>query len=459
MPDLALAAAPPNVDRFAIRRDILMLAWPVVLQSLMRTAMFLTDTYMLGLYGTHGLAAVALVGPVAHTISMVLAALATGTLATVARASGAKDRALQEQEAATSVAVGTVAGFASLALVLPVFPLLGRLLVVPDNPAVSSAGIDYLWWTVLAIPFMLLESTTSSILRAAGDTRTPMFLSLLANVMNLVGNYMLIFGKFGAPRMGVAGAGLSTAIALMMDALLLMGWLFMPWSAIRLRMRSFLRVTVESVRRLVRVSLPAAVEPILIQVGFLIFIGMLSRMGQDALAAHRVAVAVESISFMPGWGLAVACGAIVGQYLGARRPDKAAAGLRESVILCGMMMGALGIVFALFAAPMARFFIRDAPEVARAAGWCLRIASVEQLLMAVAMVLGGALRGAGDTKSPVLVAMLGVWVVRVPLTWLLAVAAGMGVVGAWLVMVVDWSARAAVFAWVWRRGRWKSIRL
>jgi len=452
VPD-ALAA----VDRRAIRREILLLAWPVVLQALLRTVMFLVDTYMLGLYSKHALAAIALVGPVAHTLTMVLAALGTGTLATIARATGAKDRPLQEQEAATSVTLGAGAGLALGAACAPLFPHFG-LLFSSATPALAGACSDFLGWMALAIPFTLMSSCASAVLRATGDTRTPLYVGIVANVINVAGNWILIFGKFGAPEMGVAGAGLSTAIALAVEGLLLTAVLFRPRAAIRLGAASFRRVTGGSMRRLLRVSLPAAVEPLLLQVGFLIFIQMMGRLGENALAAHRVAVAVESISFMPGWGLSIACGAIVGQYLGAKRADKAAATLRESVRLALGFTGVFAVILVLFAEPMTRLFVQD-PEVVRASVGCLRVASLEQILLSTALVIGGALRGAGDTRSPVVVGLIGVWGVRLPLSYVFAFTLGLGIVGAWTVMLIDWAARTATFVLFWRRGRWKTLEL
>jgi MATE family, multidrug efflux pump len=217
-------------------------------------------------------------------------------------------------------------------------------------------------------------------------------------------------------------------------------------------------VTWMSIRRLLRVALPAATEPVLLQIGFLLFIRMLAELGPGQLAAHRVAVTIESISFMPGWGLSIACGTIVGQYLGAKRPERAVLALRESLVLALYIMLPLGVIFALFARPLAGYFLDD-PEAARACAGCLRVAAIEQVAMALAMVLAGGLRGAGDTRSPIAVGMLGVWGVRLPLSYLFAFTLGLGIVGAWIVMIIDWTARAMAFAVAWRRGKWKSITL
>jgi putative MATE family efflux protein len=444
----------PAVDPLSVRREIVALAWPLVLQALLRTVMFLADTYMLGRYDESALAAIALAGPLAHTLTMILGALGVGTLATVARATGAGDRALQEQESATSLVVGVVTGGLALVAALATLPLLSRFFSVPDHPQSAIDGAAFLQWIICAIPSVAVSSCAGAVLRGAGDTRTPLVAGVVANVVNVFGNWVLIFGHLGAPRMGVAGAGLSTAVALSVEALLLVGYLFSK----RLGALSFARVTRGSIARLVRVSAPAALEPVLLQTGFLLFISMMRHLGNHQMAAHRVAVAVESISFMPGWGLSIACGTIVGQYLGAKNPAGSAEGLRQSGILALKIMVVLGVVFAVLAVPMARIFADD-PRVVGPAANCLRIAAIEQVFMALAMVLGGALRGAGDTKSPVAVGLIGVWCIRLPLSYVFAYTLGLGIFGAWIVMVVDWGVRALAFWAFWRRGRWKTIQL
>jgi putative MATE family efflux protein len=217
-------------------------------------------------------------------MTVVLAALGTGALATVARATGARDRALQEREAATAIALALAVGAALLALVAPVYSRLAGVFTVPDDPESALMAPRYLGWIVLATPFILLDGASCGALRGAGDTRTPMLIAVFANILNVAGNYVLIFGKFGAPEVGVAGAGLSTAIALAVQGILVTAWMFTPGSALRLRASSFRSISRESVRRLVRLTLPAAVEPLVLQTGFLVFLALMKDLGKSAMA-------------------------------------------------------------------------------------------------------------------------------------------------------------------------------
>jgi len=455
-PDLDTRSIKPRPGRTALRLEILRLAWPVVIQNLFRTFMIVVDTAMVGRLGTVALASMSVIGPIGYSMIAILMALGVGTIATVARAYGEGDPVKREREAATSILVALVAG---LLLVVPAVLLLPRLVglfEVPGETSISHHARQYLFFFAMAIPGLLLENAASAILRGSGDTRTPMLVAIGANVLNVAGNYALIFGNFGAPRLEVAGSGLSTAICYTLQGLVVTGILFLPGRRKRLTLASFKSVTRHSAARLARVTGPALVEPILLQTGFLIFSKAVTTLGSAPAAAHRAAVTVESLSYMPGYGFSVACSALVGQYLGARQPDRAAVAARESVFLSAVLMSLIGLMFVAIPGTLLGLFIPSDPEAVRLGAMCLMIAAFEQPLMGAAMSYAGALRGAGDTRSPMAVGALSVWLVRVPLAWILAFPAGLGLNGLWITMIADWGVRSAAFAYIVRRGKWKT---
>ncbi|HTF57608.1 MAG TPA: MATE family efflux transporter [Planctomycetota bacterium] len=456
-PDLDTKALHPRVRRGDLRREILRLTWPVVLQNLFRTFMIVVDTAMVGRLGAAALASMAVIGPIGYSLIAILMALGVGTIATTARATGEGDPAKLEREAATSILAALVGGLITVGPAIFLLPRLAGLFEVPGDPSVVANARSYLVWFAAAIPGLLLENAASAVLRGSGDTRTPMVFAIGANVLNIFGNYTLIFGKFGAPAMGVPGSGLSTAICYTLQGLALTSILFLPGARKRLSFESFRRVTRESAARLARVTGPALVEPLLLQTGFLIFSRSVTLLGTIPAAAHRAAITVESLSFMPGYGFSVACSALVGQYLGARRPDRAGLVVRESVFLAACLMSLIGVLFVAIPGTLLKLFIPADPEAVRIGAVCLMIAAFEQPLMGAAMSLAGGLRGAGDTRSPMVVGALSVWLVRVPLAWFLAFPAGLGLSGLWITMIVDWGARTAAFAWIVRRGRWKTV--
>lgn len=443
----------------ALRREILHLAWPVVLQNLSRTMMFLVDTFMIGRLGPEAVAAAGIVGPIFHTVAGVLGAVGVAATAVTARAWGEGDRGKQEREAATSLAAAGLAGIPLSAAGAWLLPAAAGLFPVPGAPALGGMAAGYLFWSGLSLFFFALDSAAAGVLRAAGRTRLPMAAALAGNALNILLNWIFIYGNLGAPAMGVAGAGLATAAALAFQSAVEAAALALRGSPVRIRLASFRGVTRSSLSRFARVALPAAVEPLVLQSGWLVYTRVVTLLGAAPLAAHRAAVTVEALTYMPGYAFAVAGSALVGQSLGAGRPDRAEAVLRETARLATALMSAAGAAFLVFPGPLVRPFVPGAEEVSGLAALCLAISAFEQPFMATAMALGGGLRGAGDTRSPVAAAVLGVWLVRVPLSWALAFPAGLGLPGIWITMIADWAARTVYFKILCRRGAWKRLSL
>lgn len=451
----------PHAPAPSLRGEVLRLAWPVVLQNLLHTLMFYVDTAMIGGLGPEALAAMGVVGPIAHTITSILTALSVGAVAVVARAWGAGDRAAQERDAAAALALGLAAGLPLSAAGMLALPEAARLFSVPGGAGVEAMARDYLFWEAASLAFYCVYMAAVGVLRACGQTRIPLWTTLGANLVNIALNAVFIFGHLGAPRMGVAGAALATAIAVALEGTVAAGILFTRASPVRLGLSSFRKVDRAAMARLLRVTAPAAAEPVILQSGFLVYNKAITLLGTLPMAAHRAAITVESLTFMPGYGFAVAGSALVGRFLGEKRPDRAQEALRESARMGVLLMGAIGLFFLAAPEGLVGLFLRgpEMQEARRLAAGALRLAAFEQPFLGLSMALAGGLRGAGDTRSPVAVGFLGVWLVRVPLAWALAFPAGWGLYGIWVTMIVDWGVRAAAFAALWRRGSWKTIKL
>lgn len=445
----------------SLRGEVFRLAWPVVLQNLLHTLMFYVDTAMIGGLGPEALAAMGVVGPIAHTITSILTALSVGAVAVVARAWGERNRAAQERDAAAALALGLGVGLPLAGAGILALPEAAGLFTVPGGTGVEAMARGYLFWEAASLVFYCVYMAAVGVLRACGQTRIPLWTALGANLVNVGLNVIFIYGHLGAPPMGVVGAALATAISLALEATVAAGILFTRFSPVRLDLSSFGRVDRRAMVRLFRVTAPAAVEPVILQSGFLVYTKAITLLGTLPLAAHRAALTVESLTFMPGYGFAVAGSALVGRFLGEKRPDRAQEALRESARMGVLLMGAIGILFLAVPETLVGFFLRS-PQVEEArqlAAGVLRMAAFEQPFLGLSMALAGGLRGAGDTRSPVGVGFLGVWLVRVPLAWALAFPVGWGLYGIWLTMIADWAVRAAAFAALWRRGSWKAIKL
>src|SRR5262245_3060048 len=252
-------------ERAAIRREVARQAWPVVLQMLLKTLMFYVDTAMISGVGPAAMAAMGVVGPISHTLVAILSALSVGTIATVARAWGEGDRAKQEREASAAVALAFAVGIPLTVLGFFLLPGLAELFRVPDSTAVTEMARRFLRIESTIFLFFCLDAVASGILRAAGHTVFPMIATLGGNVLNIFLNWVFIYGNLGAPRMEVAGAAVATSISFALQGAALFASLWLPRSPIRLSVAGLRGVARESVARLVRVSIPAAVEPVLLQ--------------------------------------------------------------------------------------------------------------------------------------------------------------------------------------------------
>jgi putative MATE family efflux protein len=284
-----------------------------------------------------------------------------------------------------------------------------------------------------------------------------MYITALMNVLNVLSAFLLIFGWGPVPRLELQGAALSTSLARTVGGLVALGVLFSPRSPVRLRLAHVLRWDGRLLWRIMRIALPNVAETIISRLGFILFTRILASLGTVALAAHQVALRIESLAFMPGWGLATAAAAVVGQALGAQEVDVAEMSIRRTLVIGNAIMVMLAVIFVSFGSAIVRIFgLRD-PELVRGAVALIRISSLELIGLCSVMILGGCMRGAGDTRTPMIVTLVGTVLFRVPITYLFVLVLDGGLSGVWLATAVDWSMRALILCVLYLRGRWKTV--
>ena len=208
--------------------------------------------------------------------------------------------------------------------------------------------------------------------------------------------------------------------------------------------------------RIYRITVPAFGEKLLFHTGYLIFVGMIGHLGDVAMVAHQALIAIESLGFIGSSAFGIAASALVAQKLGAERPDHAEDGAHLAAKLAIIALTTAGIFFFIFAEALLGIFTDNVAAVENGAA-CLRVAAVAQPLMAIADVYAGALRGAGDTRTPMLAAFIGPLFVRIALCWYLAYSLGLGLLGIWLGSTADWLVRALWLFVVFQRGKWRSL--
>lgn len=450
---------PAAAEKASLRRQVMTLAWPAVIENLLVMSVGIADTAMVGRLGPAYLAGIEVANRLVNLGLTIFAAVLIGTTALVARSTGANDTRTANEAmrqalvlvvliAVPLLSLATVYAEASVAFVM--------LMQESPDQAVIEAGTVYLRITIPFLMFALLMMTVNSCLRGAGDTRTPMVITGISNVINIIGNYILIYGAGPIPAMGVAGAAWSTNIARFIGAVLVFKAVYAGRGVLSIRFHDRFRFDADIIRRIVRIGVPAAVEQGLMRGAQLVYGMIVAGMDTVSIAAHAVALTAESISFMPGSGFSLAATTLVGQNLGAGDPDRAEQSGYESGKMATLVMSSMGVLFFLFPHFFVRLFSRD-PEVIDLAAQCLRIVAVSQPALAWVMTLAGGLRGVGDTRWVMLITLAGFWGVRVTLAYILATTTNLGLIGAWLAMITDLFVRAALFAWRFRHGGWKEI--
>lgn len=444
-------APPPSPRRAAPTPGILALAWPAILGNLLYSTVGLVDIKIVGSLGPSAVAAVTTGNRMFFVLQAVLMAVTAGTTAMVARAWGADDR--PEAERVTRTSVGVCLGLAS-AMALPGLLFADALASVfrLDALAVSQAATFIRWLSVFNVAFAL-SFVLSTACRAAGDTRTPLWIGAITNVVNIVLVYGLIHGAFGLPRLGVAGAAIANGMAFSLGAAIFVAmWLRGTLVVSYGPPEAFSR---RRVGQLFRIGYPAGLEQVVWQSGFIGFLWIVALYGTAPYAAYGIGVQILSMSFVVGFGFSIAGSTHVGQKLGARDPEGATRSGWQAMGLAIACMAVLGAGIVLAAEPIASFMIDD-PEVIRLTVVFIYFLGAMQPLMAIEFTLGGSLRGAGDTRFPLFTVFTGLVGVRCVLAAVVAWA-GLSVEWVFGTLVADYIVKSGLLVYRFRSGRWQGI--
>ncbi len=428
-------------------RRVLALALPVVGDNLLQTLMGIVDTILVARLGAAQLAGVGTALQSVFFLFSILSAVAVGASVLVSQAVGANDvrRAglLAKQSLVGSVVLAVPVSLAGVLLAAPSIHIYGV------TAGVARYGILYTQITMATALVMIVGFVASSLLRGAGDTRTPLMVTLLSNAINAVMAYGLIYGHLGLPTLGVAGSAWAAVLGRTVGALLLVGVLVRGRGALSIRGSWGWWPQVRVWRDVMALGLPAATEQILITIGFSALTVVVARLGTPALAAQRLAINIMLLSLMPGFGCAIAATTLVGQSVGANRVRDGVAAAGIAARLAVIWMTLLGLIFAVFSVPLMSAFTSDTQVIAFGAG-CLVAMAVAQPGWAMTDVMAGALRGSGNTTYPMLVNVASIWL-SVALGYLSVVAGG-SLISTWLCFTLVTPFSAAAIAW--RFYRW-----
>ena len=435
------------------RPGIWELAFPSILGNLSYTVVGLVQTRFVAELGAEGLAAVGAGQRIFFAMQAILMAVSAGTTALVARAWGAGDYTEASRVTMASLVLGAALSiFIAILGILFATPVAGLFGLDPVTLGMASENIR--WLSLFNLAFAA-TFVLSAALRASGDAWSPLWMSVGVNLLNLPLLYAFIFGAWGFPEMGVAGAAVAAGIAFSVGSTVLL----VLWVRQKFRVKhvsgGWWRRT--RLKQLLDIGYPAALEQGVFQVGFFIFLMLIGNFyGTEAFAAYNIGVNLLMVCFTVGFGFSIAGSTLVGQSLGASDPDAAARSGWKALAYAVLSMGGLGLLIVLNAQPLAEFFIGDEPVTIEYTVLFIYMLGAMMPLMAVEFAIGGALRGAGDTRFPLYATIAGLLMMRCGLaalaTWL-----GLPVGYVYAALIGDYILKSVMLVWRFSRGKWKTV--
>ncbi len=407
---------------------------------------------MLGRLGPQVLAGVGYVTQFFWLAQAALMAVGIAGVALIAQSLGAGDPARARAAFASTIVVSQlVAAFVAAAVLTKPAALLALL---NAEPAVIEVALPYLRLTIGSTLIFSISIAFESGFRAAKDTRTPLWIAAGLATIKITLNWLLIFGPFGLPRLDLVGAGLATLVAQTVGAfaLVVASRRSKARYALALQRADWAPVP-EILPALLRIAGPAIGERFLLNVAIMSYFAVLATYGSEAIAAYTVGARILSFSWIPGIGFSAAAATLVGHAVGAREAEAARNAGWHSARLALWVSISLGVGFAVFRAPLGALFSSD-PVVLATLDSFMLVLALAQPLLGIHFTLGGALRGAGDTVSPLLAAAVGNWLLRVPLAVCFGSWLQLNLVWLWFALVADHALRALWMVGAFRRERW-----
>lgn len=441
------------VENRKLIKNIFQITLPAVFDLLAQTLIMALDMKMVSSLGPSAISSVGVGTAGMYALIPALIAVATGTTALLSRAYGADNKLDGKKAFAQSFFIAVPLGI-FLTIIFLLFSEQIINLVGNAKDMNLSDAILYQNMTVIGFPFLGVSIATFYAFRAMGENKIPMIGNTLALVLKVILNFLLVY----LFKWGIFGAALSTTLTRLFSAIFsiyLVFWSKKNWISLELKDLKFDYFTS---KRILKVGIPAAVEQLGLRIGMLIFEMMVISLGNLSYAAHKIALTAESISFNLGFAFSFAASALVGQELGKGSSQKALKNGYICTIIAMIVMSTFGLLFFIIPQFLVSLFTKD-KDVIELATMALKIVSICQPFSGASMVLAGALRGAGDTKSVLLITYLGIFLIRIPITYLFLDVLNLGLAGAWIVMTIDLAIRSSLAFYIFRRGKWKYLQV
>lgn len=452
------APLPQGVTDKMLYADVIRIAWPSMVELLLTQLASMVDLMMVGQLGAWALTSVGLTTQPKFLFMTIFQALNVGATAMVARYKGAgrPDKANLVMRQAlmmtllASVAMSFIGYFSSQWMV--------QFMGAADAESLAG-GTVYLQIQMIGFVPMALTTVITAVLRGVGDSRTAMIYNVVANAVNVVLNYFLIYGHMGFPALGIAGASLATILGQLVAMVMAFFAVMRRKSGyLHLRLREGFAPDRESIAAIFKVGFPAMVEQLVMRAGIIIYSKTVASLGTVAFATHQVCMNVQALTFMNGQAFGVSATSLVGQCLGKRRPDMAEQYSRRTRRVGMMVSLCLATCFVLFSHQIVALY-NDDPQIIQLGGTILMFIAFIQPFQASQFILAGVLRGAGDTRATAVITFLTVLLVRPGLALLMVYVFHWGLPGAWVALAADQLLRSLLVWLRYRAGKWKTIKV
>ena len=447
---LLMGKRKPVPEGYLFSNEALMaLMVPLVIEQFLAAAVGMADTMMVSRAGEAAISGVSLVDMINKLIFQLLAALATGGAVVTSQFLGARARHKASDSAGQLVLLSALAGTGIMLFTLALAHPMMRLFFGQITDDVMAAGLLYLRIVALSYPFLALYNAGAALFRSMGNSKVSMQVSVLVNVLNVIGNAICVFGL----GMGVAGVAIPSLISYIVGAALMLWLLRSP--DMPLPVGFTLRLQGDMARNILGIGIPSAMENSVFQLGRIVVVSMISLFGTVQIAANAVANNLDGLAIIPGQAYELAMIAVVGRCIGAR--DMRQARYYTGRLMKGSYLSLAAVSLVMLAGLPLLLGLYEISDATWQLAWLLVVIhlTVGMLIWPASFVLPCALRAANDVKFPMWVSILSMVIWRLGFSYLLAVQMEWGAVGVWIAMVVDWICRTACFVGRWKSGRWE----
>ncbi len=449
-----------SLDNKVIRKEVIQMAGPVLIELLMGTLFGMVDMIMLGNYGNDATAAAA-IAAIGITNQLVFIGLSLvqslniGATTMVARYIGAK------REDRIESVVRHVILLTQIIIVLPIlyiglFKTDAAMTFIGAHADTLEVGRGYFKVVALGFLFQAFNFSIFAALRGSGDTKTPMRINLVVNLLNVFGNAILIYGLFGMPELGVIGAGVSTSLSHVIASIMLLFVIFNKKNIVSINFKNRFKFDRDIIYNLIKIGLPASMEQVALRIGLLLFVRIVSSLGTVAYATHQICINIMNLSFTPGQAFGIAASTLTGRSLGEGAPEKAEKYIKTCGKIGAVIAASMGLLFFFFGGIVAGLYTKNQEVVSEAAN-VLRLMAFIQPFQCSQLIIAGGLRGAGDTIWTLISTLIGILIIRVALANVFVISMGMGLIGAWLAVLIDQAIRWIIILIRFRTNKWKYI--